>query len=568
MKQWLVLSAWALAAPIGAAHAQNSGFLPGYTDAPRLATQLTELGRRPNVKLQSLAKTLGGRDVWVLTVFLGDPDAKPALLVVGNVQGPDLAGGEITLRLARKLASGDPEANKVLERFTVHLIPRPNPDASEAFFIKPHVERSVNARPVDDDHDGKTDEDGPDDLNGDGLITMMRIADPSGAWIAHSDDPRVMIQADADKGERGRYRLIAEGLDNDKDEQFDEDGPGGVDFNRNFTFEYPYLKPGAGPNQISEIETRAVADFIFDHPRIAVVFCFSPQDNLMHPWKPASGGGNQRIKTSVLGPDAPVFGHTAETYQKTHGGKDAPASAGAEGDLVHWAYYHFGRWSFGARAWWVPKPAAAQSKPAEETPPKKKGPAKKGGSEARSGDGRAAESLAALRWFDAAKIDAFVPWTRVDHPDFPGKAVEVGGFKPFVLLNPPAADLDGLADRHMKFLAELAAMMPRLAIAESKVQPLGGGVYRVTIRVANEGYLPTMPQMGKVNGIPRPLQAHLQPPEGATFIQGHARRLIDPLPGSGGSQELVWLLRSSPGAASLRVECPTIDPITHTVNLP
>ena len=39
-----------------------------------------------------------------------------------------------------------------------------------------------NRRPVDNDHDGKADEDGPDDLNGDGINQMWK-ADPSGSWI-------------------------------------------------------------------------------------------------------------------------------------------------------------------------------------------------------------------------------------------------------------------------------------------------------------------------------------------------------------------------------------------------
>ena len=87
----------------------------------------------------------------------------------------------------------------------------------------------------------------------------MRVHDPTGKYMAHPQDPRILIEAEADKNEQGRFRILTEGIDNDKDGKFNEDGPGGVDFNRNFTFEYPYFQAGAGPSQVSETETRAVA---------------------------------------------------------------------------------------------------------------------------------------------------------------------------------------------------------------------------------------------------------------------------------------------------------------------
>ena len=39
-------------------------------------------------------------------------------------------------------------------------------------------------RPIDQDRDGLVDEDGPEDLDGDGEITWMRGPDPAGDWIA------------------------------------------------------------------------------------------------------------------------------------------------------------------------------------------------------------------------------------------------------------------------------------------------------------------------------------------------------------------------------------------------
>ena len=58
-------------------------------------------------------------------------------------------------------------------------MPRVNPDGTELMLTSPIVHASPrNTRPDDADRDRAIDEDGPDDLNGDGMITMMRIYDP------------------------------------------------------------------------------------------------------------------------------------------------------------------------------------------------------------------------------------------------------------------------------------------------------------------------------------------------------------------------------------------------------
>ena len=344
------VAAWAFAEP-------PSPAIPGYRDFAAFKAQVEQLDRSDLVAVTSLATTSQGRPVLLLTIAAPSAapgaaaapaksgeapnvpsKAKPAILIVGNVHAPHLAGGEMAMKLAEALVAkaGDTKVKPMLERFTFHIIPRPNPDATELFFAKPHTERAGNARATDDDRDGKTDEDGLDDLNGDGVITMMRVADPAGEWIAHPDDPRIMIKADPLKKERGQYKLFTEGRDDDKDEAFNEDGPGGVDFNRNFTFQYPFFKPGAGPHQVSEPETRAVADFCFDHPEIAAVLTFSPDDNLFHPWKPGQGSDG-RIKTNIQGGDAPLHEHVAKLYRDTHGGKDCPGpGAGSnEGSFAH-----------------------------------------------------------------------------------------------------------------------------------------------------------------------------------------------------------------------------------------
>lgn len=553
-------------------HVSRADALPGYLNYEAFKKQLEALGQSDLVSVaplsKTLGKTLGDREVMLITISRGMPLDKPALLIVGNVHAPHLAGGEMAFKLAQAIAAkpDDEHIKAILDRFTLYIIARPSPDGTEAVFSRPSVEREGNDRATDDDRDGKISEDGPDDLNADGLVTMMRIADPTGEWIEHPDDPRVLIKADPLKNEQGKYRLLTEGIDNDHDEQFNEDGPGGVAFNRNFTHQYPYFKPGAGPHQISEPETRAVADFAFDHTNIAAVFTFTPEDNLFHPWKTNPQQDKARIKTVITGEDAPYQDFIAKAYRETHGGKDAPSSPSGEGSFSEWAYFHYGRWSFAARGWWIPQtpfsavPEGAGAVEKVDIPEKEK---KKTSDEKRGSD-----ELSALRWLTKNTIDGFVPWTKVDHPDFKGKVVEVGGFKPFVLLNPPIAELDALTGKHLDWLSQLAELMPKVTISETKVEALGANVFRIKATVINGGFLPTMSEMGGITRQPLPLQLAIELPKDATVIQGTPRTQLSVLKGNGGTDEHTWLIQApTGGSAKIKVWSPSVGKHDVVINL-
>ena len=582
--QWLlgvVLAAWCA----GSAAAQPA--IEGYADYPALSASLKALAAapaegdaaaRPQVALESLGRTLGGREIWLVQIAKGNAADKPAILIVGNVHAPHLVGSELALRLAQQLAAGKPEtgAAALLDRYTFYIIPRPNPDASQAFFVKPYAERATNDRPTDDDRDGALDEDPAEDLSGDGWITQLRVADSGGPLMAHPGDARILIEAEAKNNESGTYRILSEGIDNDHDEAFNEDGPGGVSPNRNFTFRYPVFAPGAGPHQVSEVESRAIADFAFAHPNIAAVLTFTPEDNLFDTWKAADDG---RIKNSILPGDSNYFNYVAQQYRTLHGGKDAPPVPNAEGSLAQWAYFHFGRWSFAARAWWIPKVPPKPEPPKAEPPKADADPA--GGDKAAEkpaekpapkavDEKRGADEINALAWFAQEGIEGFVDWKPLEHVDFPGKKVEVGGFKPFLRLNPPAGQLDALADNHLKFLVKLGELMPQVKLEDVKVEALGGGLFRVSAAIINHGFLPTMPAMGQTTGEPHPLQIEIVLAPGAQLITGHRRRPVDPLAGSGGRTERSWLLRADkPNARriELKVWSPSVGSDTQTVEL-
>ena len=237
--------------------------------------------------VRSIVKTAGGKDIWVVTIGTGNKDNKPGIALFGGVEGSHILGKELATGFASSLLkeSASMEIKELLDKVTFYIFPDVSPDATEQYFSDLKYERNINARPTDDDRDFVTDEDPYEDLNKDGYITLIRIKDPSGKYTESDEDKRVMVTADLSKGQTGSYLVYTEGIDNDKDGSFNEDGAGGVNFNRNFTYNYEEWGLNSGMYPISEPETKAVADFLFDHFNIYAVFTFGPQDNLGQPMK-------------------------------------------------------------------------------------------------------------------------------------------------------------------------------------------------------------------------------------------------------------------------------------------
>lgn len=263
----------------------------GYHSPAEVAAGLKSLaGKFPEIcRLSVIGKSSGGQDIFLLEIAAGKnrdkASERQAILVVANSEGFHLPGTEAARQLAESLLSAygqDKSWTDFLNRKAVYIIPVLNPDAAAAYFSKPRMERAFNGRPVDEDNDGLVDEDGPEDLNGDGLITMMRIKSPEGRWIIDPREPRLMRMADPKKGEKGEYQIYTEGLDNDGDGQINEDGPGGVEVNRNFPHDFEYFQKRAGLYPVSEPETEALLKFMFEHNNISLVINFSTENNLLN----------------------------------------------------------------------------------------------------------------------------------------------------------------------------------------------------------------------------------------------------------------------------------------------
>lgn len=555
------------------------------------AINATVSSHKDIAKIESIGKTLEKRDIWAVTVGGKEAYSKHAILVIGGAEADRIIGSELSLRFLDFLLDNYGKVDSITQLVnstTFYIIPRVNPDASEMLFQKPLYTRIFNTRPTDDDKDGAINEDGYEDLNGDGLITMMRVKDNRGEWIPHPDDPRIMKKTDPSKGEIGMYKLYTEGIDNDKDEQWNEDEPGGADFNKNFPHNYQFFSKGAGPHQISEAETRAVIDFCFSHPNITIVFTFSSNDNLMNPWKKEQKVGGQpqneqrqqrrrmmddeeqapRFITSVMDDDEQFFSYISKQYQELTKFKGAPKSTTGEGAFNEWAYYHFGRWSFAANPWWIPEIESKKDTATHDTLKTKKPDDKKGKPSEEKPD-EYTEQIKALKWLDTNNIkDGFIPWTKVNHKDFPNNEVEVGGFKPYVLTNPPTDSIDVIAKKQNSFLAWLGMKLPKIEIRNVKVEPIDNKVFRVTADVVNIGYLPTNSAIGNKVRWPRNVKVTLDLSKNQSLASGKAKMILEPINGSGGRQEISWLIVSKTGSSvTITAESPMAGKATQTVIL-
>jgi murein tripeptide amidase MpaA len=545
-----------------------------YETYKQLGSHLRKLARaqRSLVRLEKLAQTRDGLDVFLAEVGSGgeaDRRQRPAFLLVAGIEGNDLAGTASAMAWIEHLTAGyEKEASikKLLDTTTVYVVPRLNPEAAEHFFTKPKREALVSNRPVDDDKDGLVDEDGLEDLNGDGLITWIRVEDPEGEYVLDPAEPRLLLKADRIKGERGAWRLLMEGTDNDKDEAWNEDGPGGVNFNRNFPFNYKFFDPVTGGHQVSEAESRALADFVVGHPNIGLVFTFGAVDNLIQPPKGEPGG--KRPPAAISDDDLPFYRELGKAWRERLGVKKEFAALSEPGSFSDWMYFHRGRLSLAARAW---SPALQidieknKEKEKDETEKAKEEPARKEGedkepkkpagekemkAEAESkaprpakaeDDKRNEEERAILKWFDQHAPEAFVAWKEFAHPDFPGKKVEIGGYAPFAKTLPPEKLLQEITRKHVEFLTELAGKLPRVGIRRTEVKPLGKSVYDVTVHVENTGYLPTALAQGSLTREVHPTRVVLKLDEN-NFLSGARSTVLGRIEGSGGTKEVRWVV--------------------------
>ncbi|RDB05013.1 M14 family metallopeptidase [Runella aurantiaca] len=549
-----------------------------YNSHAQLSGRLKNLSTKFNAlaSVSSIGKSAGGRDLWLLTLGKGDATKKPAILIVAGLDGTHLAGSELAIQTAEKMlgAANADSVAKLLETKTFYFLPSMNPDAQEQFSAKLKYERTTNDSKTDDDRDGRVDEDPFEDLNGDGVVSWIRVEDAAGTYVASKEDPRILVKADPSKGESGKYLVYTEGIDNDKDGVYNEDGAGGVNPEKNFTFDYQIFTTGSGEHAASEPEVRALLDFLYRAPNIFAVLTFGPNNNLSEAPRFDAAKVARRILTGPLAKDAKAMEQVSKLYNGRTALKDAPTMPQTRGNFSQTAYYHAGRYSFTTPGWWTPKveaprdttkraAATAPTTPSPTAPAATGGPAGGGG---RMGGGGAAVATSTanaseddarfLKWADKEKLTGvYVDWKTIQHPDFPGQKVEVGGIVPFSKLNPPVSYLTAAADKHVKFLTGLGAQMPEIQLVNVKTESLGNGLTRITATVINKGLMPTYAEIGDRVRFVQKVKTELKLGAGQAIVSGKRLNLRAAL-ASDESEEYTWLV-SGTGKLTIETGCPT-----------
>jgi hypothetical protein len=220
---------------------------------------------------------------------------RPAIFVVGNMDGTRaLSSGACVFLVNELLKNSDLYAER-----TWYILPVGNPDAYNNYFSDVLFVDSRNDLPFNDDMDDRVDEDGLNDLDGNGFITKMRVKAPDGEWIPVAGDSKLMRKAEYKDGEKGIYKLYSEGTDDDADGEYNEDGNGGVNVNANFPHLFEFFKPASGLYPGSTPEAYAIMEFAFKHPEIAMTFSFGSTNFLLTPPKGGRSGSVDMEKITI-----------------------------------------------------------------------------------------------------------------------------------------------------------------------------------------------------------------------------------------------------------------------------
>ncbi len=421
----------------------------------------------PNlVTMESIGKSYQGRDIIVLTVSdkkAGNPDLKPGFWIDGNIHSIELQGTEMALYTAWYLCEMYATNNfirELLAEKTFYIAPTINPDARE-YFTSVGVPPRSGLVPRDNDRDGKFDEDGADDMNGDGEISQMRRKNPEGSYIADPKDPRRMIRVEP--GQKGEYELLGqEGIDNDGDGQVNEDGPGGYDGNRDwgFNWEPNYIQSGADKYPFTFPENQAVRDFVSKHRNIAGSQSFHNSGGMILRGPSVQGGGAEAYSSA----DNAVIEAIGRTGEKIIPGyklltiwKDMYTVWGGELDWMHGAMGCF----VYSNELWTPYLMFYDTLNTDQY------------------------EFDRLLLFE----DAFIPWQKINHPVY--GEVEIGGFSKNYGRLHPGFLLETDAHRNAAFCIYNAYQLPKLEVTKVAVKNIGNGLKEVSATIENKRMIPT-----------------------------------------------------------------------------
>ena len=494
-----------------------------YYDFEALTEALKQLERMyPEfLKLESIGKSIQNRDLWLMTICnpkTGPETDKAAMYIDANIHGNEVQGGEAILYTIDYLMKNYGKVEKVtrlVNERVFYLIPTVNPDGRAHWFDTEHFGTGARTgmRPMDNDNDGLYDEDGYDDLDGDGLILQMRKQVVLGPYRPHPEDARIMQRVPA--GETGTYELFgSEGIDNDGDGYINEDGPGGYDMNRNWPqgWQPPYIQRGSGDYPFSFPETRAIGAFILKHPNIAGVQSYHNSGGMI------LRGPGSRYDEAYPAEDLRVYDYIAKQgesilpfYNYYIIWKDLYT---VYGGTINWTAEGLGIFSYSNELW--------SSNQYENVKPPPAGP------DTDRFEAYTRRQIGRLRFDDFVEMgERFVEWKPFTHPAY--GEIELGGWVRQTNRVPPLFMLEELCHRNMAFTLFHADQMPMVRIDEIRIEKLGSDSFRIRVTVMNDRAMPTISSQGAKNHVIRP---------DILMVEGNGLRVV-----SAGLVEDPWLNR-------------------------
>ncbi len=565
----------------------------------------------------------------------GPPEEKPAIYINGCLDSSEVVTTEGVLYTIKKLLDGygrDPRITRLLDRRTFYIVPRIMPDLTELYLTTPQNARSVSAEPIDDDGDGVADEDPDDDVNGDGHVVQMRVKDPNGEWKVSDRDPRLMVRRRPGEIDGVFYRVLTEGKDDDGDGRYNEDRVGGIDPNRNYPGNWApvHTQAGAGPYPLYVQEVRAEVEFLEKHRNIAgyinhhssggVILRPStthddstiPADDLRILRVLAAQALDETgywLATSVFDwrwPAGTPDTKPGQTWRRSDGSlandPRAAASGGPGASLLRTPpalAQAMRRTAFDWALTFAGSRIRGEVDAAEPIVP----PADDDGGHAYPAYGGSIEytyellgivSYASEQWRAAYDFDLdkngtisdterlawndqafggrlFVDWRPVKHPQL--GEVEVGGWKKYTTSSPPPGKyLEEESERQFTFNVMLAEMLPALEVSSLEAKALGGGLFKVTAKVRNAGFIPTATQRMEKLRRAQPVVAALAATKGEVeVLDGKPQVALGTLPGAPSEgKDASWLVRVkgvAPVEVTVTASTPTAGRASRSVVL-
>jgi hypothetical protein len=497
------------------------------------------------VELSCIGRSREGREVHLLTVtdFSTGPAAeKPAYLIHGNIHAAELSGTHAALYTARQLVQDQRRnASELLRTACFYIVPRLNPDGAE--FV---VTTSGSCRSRTDRSTLVPNTLYQQDIDGNGLLLDLRQEHPDGRFAIDPAEPRLLVQR-THLSKPPFYRVFPEGLIHqwDGSDSIAVEGRS-FDWNRNWSYDWrPEPEQwGAGDFPFSEPEMRAFAEFIHGRPNLFAVLGYHTGPNAV--LRPPSTGADQDLDGTDLAvmQELAEMGSTMTGFPvvpviKYHYNRPGQKDINLRGHFHNFGYHHLGLYVFEFELGTLVNSAGTPTLDIFNTKDQQE---------------YEAVMRRVLTWWDqqdpARRDPVFHPWTPVQHPQL--GLVEVGGFLARHLAGPTLPELKRIAAATYRFTLAHAAYRPVLRLEDVSAERLEGHVWRVRVRVANRGQLPThISVKGKSLRRLQPVRVEFAPGPGVEQLSREGHRTLGHLGALTDSRVLEWFLRVPERAARL-----------------